>query len=283
MSPEVWAAAINKNVTIGYKCDVYSLGCVAFHVLSGEFPVMAKTNEPTDWLKKIKLGPNWRLLKHCSTEAVDLVKKMMTIDERFRPTARECLAHPWFASSVSKTTSILSQEQLKALIKYNSKTAFEKAVYMKIATSSRVAELARVNQIFYQIDSESNGFLDRHQCAHALEELGMPKEIAAQTARSLDADGNNRIDYTELAAGIISVSADHIDNMLWTVFTSLDKDNNGFLEVKEIKNLLNQGAVHNIGLEANEKEINDTMKALDTDKNGTISFSEFKNYFLTRK
>ena len=284
MSPEVWAAAINKNVTIGYKCDIYSLGCVAFHVLTGEFPVMAKTNEPTDWLKKIKLGPNWRLINHCSADAIDLVKKMMTIDERIRPTARECLSHPWFLSSPkSASRSLLSDEQLKALIKYNSKTAFEKAVYMKIATSSKVSELARVNKVFYQIDTEANGFLDRHQCAHALEQLGMPKEIAAQTARSLDADGNNRIDYTELVAGVISVSTDHIDNMLWTVFTSLDTDNNGQLDVNEIKHLLNQGAIHNIGLEANEKEIKDTILAMDTDKSGTISFQEFKDYFLSRK
>ena len=287
MSPEVWAAAVNKNVTIGYKCDVYSLGCVIFHVLSGEFPIMAKTNEPGDWLKRIKIGPNWNLLRHCSGDAVDLVKKMMTIDERIRPTARDCLGHAWFKSSFrgpgELKRSLLSDEQLKALIKYNSKTAFENGVYMKIATSSKVSELARVNKIFYSIDANSQGFLDKHQCSSALEQLGMPKEIAEQTARSLDADGNNRIDYTELVAGVISVSEDHIDNMLWTVFTSLDRDNNGRLDLNEIRTLLNQGAIHNIGLEANEKEIRDTMTAMNKDKSGTVNFAEFKEYFLSRK
>ena len=287
MAPEVWGSAINKSVSIGYKCDIYSLGCVIFHVLTGDFPVMAKTNEPADWLRKIKLGPNWSNLDHCSSEAIDLVKKMMIIDERLRPTARECLQHPWFKQSFRNNPEekkpILTSEQLKALIKYNSRTAFEKAVLMKIATSSKVSELARVNKIFYSLDSDNKGYIDRPQCANALTELGLPREIAEQTARTLDADGNNRVEYTELVAGLISFSDDHLEQMLWTVFTSLDRDGNGSLDVHEIKRLLNQGAIHNIGLEANEKEIEDSISKIDTDRSGTISFPEFKEYFLSRK
>ena len=287
MAPEVWGSAVNKSVSIGYKCDIYSLGCVIFHVLTGDFPIMAKTNEPSDWLRKIKLGPNWTQLEHCSSEAIDLVKKMMNIDERLRPSARECLQHPWFKQSFrnnqQEKTSLLTPEQLKALIKYNSRTSFEKAVFMKIATSSKVSELARVNKIFYSLDTDGKGYLDRLQCANALRELGLPQEIAEQTARTLDADGNNRIEYTELVAGLISYSDDHLEQMLWTVFTSLDRDGNGYLDVHEIKQLLNQGAIHNIGLEANEKEIEGIISRIDKDKSGTISFSEFKEYFLSMK
>ena len=292
MAPEVWGSAVNKNVSIGYKCDVYSLGCVIFHVLTGDFPIMAKTNEPSDWLRKIKIGPNWSLMSHCSPDAVDLVKKMMTIDERLRPTARECLLHPWFASSsprarptdgVKGAQALLSPEQLKALIKYNSRSAFEKAVFMKIATRSKVSELARVNKIFYALDSESKGFIDKAQCGYALSQLGLPRDMADQIARSLDADGNNRIEYTELVAGLISFSEDHIDNMLWTVFTGLDRDANGYLDVSEIKRLLNQGALHNIGLEAQEAEIVQIFNSIDKDKSGTISFVEFKDYFMNKR
>lgn len=286
MAPEVWGSAINKNVSIGYKCDVYSLGCVMFHVLSGDFPIMAKTNEPNDWLRKIKIGPNWSLLSHCSPEAVDLVKKMMTIDERLRPTARDCLQHPWFSSSGrdSKTgPAMLSSDQLKALIKYNSRTAFEKAVFMKIATRSKVSELARVNKIFYALDADSKGYIDKAQCAQALVQLGLPRDMAEQVARSIDADGNNRIEYTELVAGLISFSEDHIDNMLWTVFTGLDRDGNGYLDITEVKRLLNQGALHNIGLEAQEEEIVQIFNSIDKDKSGTISFAEFKDYFISRR
>ena len=287
MSPEAWATAVNRNISIGYKTDVYSLGCVIFQTLCGEIPVLAKTTEPNDWLRKIKLGPNWNLLKHCSTEAIDLVKKMMTIDERIRPTARDCLDHKWFQGSFRKSElgrkSLLSPDQIKALIKYNSKTAFEKAVFMKIATHSRVSELSRISTVFYALDKDSKGFLEKGPFSQALQELGMPKEIADQTARSLDVDGNNRIDYTELVAGLISMSEQHVDNMLWTVFTSLDTDNNGYLDVHEIKSLLNQGAMHNIGLEANEDEVRRTIEAMDKDKSGTVTFNEFKEYFLSRK
>jgi calcium-dependent protein kinase len=288
MSPEAWATAVNRNISIGYKTDVYSLGCVIFQTLTGQIPVLAKTNEPNDWLRKIKLGPNWNLMRHCSPEAIDLVKKMMAIDERVRPTAKECIDHKWFKGSFRNAERdskkpLLSDEQIKALIRYNARTAFEKAVLMKIATHSKVSELTRVNQIFYTLDRDSKGYLDKSQCSQALITLGMPRDLADQTARSLDADGNNRIEYTELVAGLLSISGDHIDNMLWTVFTSLDKDNNGYLDVHEIKDLMNQGAVHQIGLEANEEEVRSTIAAMDTDKSGTITFNEFKHYFLHRK
>jgi calcium-dependent protein kinase len=288
MSPEAWATAVNRNISIGYKTDVYSLGCVIFQTLTGQIPVLAKTNEPNDWLRKIKLGPNWNLMRHCSPEAIDLVKKMMAIDERVRPTAKECIDHKWFKGSFRNAERdskkpLLSDEQIKALIRYNARTSFEKAVLMKIATHSKVSELSRVNQIFYTLDRDSKGYLDKSQCSQALITLGMPRDLADQTARSLDADGNNRIEYTELVAGLLSISGDHIDNMLWTVFTSLDKDNNGYLDVHEIKDLMNQGAVHQIGLEANEEEVRSTIAAMDTDKSGTITFNEFKHYFLHRK
>jgi len=294
MSPEAWATAVNRNISIGYKTDVYSLGCVIFQTLCGEIPVLAKSTEPNDWLRKIKIGPNWNLLKHCSSDAIDLVRKMMTIDERVRLTARECLDHGWFRGSFRKTvvlesgggrprSSLLSPDQIKALIKYNTKTAFEKAVFMKIATHSKVAELPRISRVFYALDSDSKGFLEKSQFSQALQQLGMPKDISDQTARSLDVDGNNRIDYSELVAGLISMSEDHVDNMLRTVFTSLDTDNNGLLDVNEIKGLLNQGAMHNIGLEANEEEVRKTLESMDKDKSGTVSFAEFKEYFLNRK
>ncbi len=288
MSPEAWATAVNRNISIGYKTDIYSLGCVIFQTLTGQIPVLAKTNEPNDWLRRIKLGPNWNLMKHCSAEAIDLVKKMMAIDERIRPTAKECLEHKWFKSSFKNTARdskkpLLSDDQIKALIKYNAKSSFEKAVLMKIATHSKVSELGRVNQIFYALDTECKGYLDKNQCAQALITLGMPKDLADQTARSLDADGNNTIEYTELVAALLSISGDLIDNLLWTVFTSLDTDNNGYLDTNEIKDLLNQGAVHQIGLEANEDEVKATLAAMDKDKSGTITFNEFKDYFLNRK
>lgn len=288
MSPEAWATAVNRNISIGYKTDIYSLGCVIFQTLTGQIPVLAKTNEPNDWLRKIKLGPNWNLMRHCSADAIDLVKKMMAIDERIRPTAKECLEHKWFVGSFRNAARdskkpLLSEDQIKALIRYNAKTSFEKAVLMKIATHSKVSELGRVNQIFYALDSDSKGYLDKGQCAQALVTLGMPKDLADQTARSLDADGNNKIEYTELVAGLLSISGDHIDNMLWTVFTSLDTDNNGLLDIHEIKDLMNQGAIHRVGLEANEGEVKATLAAMDKDKSGTITFNEFKDYFLNRK
>ena len=52
--------------------------------------------------------------------------------------------------------------------------------------------------------TEARWFLDKAHCAEALCMLGLPREFADQTARSLHADGNKRIEYAELVAGLIS-------------------------------------------------------------------------------
>lgn len=95
MAPEVWKAALGLS-TFGTKCDIYSLGCVLFCMLSrkGEYPVSLRSPDPRLWLDAIEKGPDWSFINH--TKAKDLVKQMLTFHEDERPDARECLQHTWF-------------------------------------------------------------------------------------------------------------------------------------------------------------------------------------------
>jgi serine/threonine protein kinase len=112
------------NGYYGYKMDIWGIGCVIFEVLA-LYPLFPGKDE-ADQIKKVhdilgapkaetlrkfrKAGSHLelnfppqhgsgikRLLPHCSSEAVDLICKMLAYDPDERITARDAMKHPWFA------------------------------------------------------------------------------------------------------------------------------------------------------------------------------------------
>jgi len=153
---------------------------------------------------------------------------------------------------------------------------------MQVATNMRAIEIPKINDIFLSMDREKTGSLSKEECTAGLIRLGVPTAVAAETAASLDVDGDGRIDYSELVAGVITFFDDHLDVQLWKVFTSMDTDGSGTLELDEIRTLLKQGELHNLGLVPPEADIERTLRALDGNNNGQISFDEFKAFFTPK-
>ena len=155
MSPEVWLLAQGKVKSVGYKTDLYSIGCVLFHVLSGTFPILARGVDPVVWIQAIKRGPNFDLMNHCSREATDLCRRLLAFREEDRPTAREALNHAWFKLSPEIHLNKLTPDMMKNLAGYARKSAFEKAVLLQVATLAKAADVPHINGIFRALDREA--------------------------------------------------------------------------------------------------------------------------------
>ena len=90
MAPEV----LDGNLTD--KCDLWSVGCILYTMLTGFPPFNAKSD--AEILAKVRIGRySEQTLKECnlSEEVKDFIKRLLTKDPSERPSAAEALQDPW--------------------------------------------------------------------------------------------------------------------------------------------------------------------------------------------
>ena len=95
----------------GKECDIWSLGVMAYIILSGIPPFNGGSD--SEIMSAIKTGkfdfkaPVW---KQISQEAKDFITQLLTYDPKKRPTAAQALAHHWIKdkSNVSVNEQVIS-------------------------------------------------------------------------------------------------------------------------------------------------------------------------------
>ena len=90
VAPEV----LNKNYN--EKCDLWSCGVIMYFILSKRFPFTGTFND--EIINKIKVGEfdtKAPPLDKLSSNGLDLLNKLLTLDVNKRITVQEALDHPW--------------------------------------------------------------------------------------------------------------------------------------------------------------------------------------------
>lgn len=94
MAPEV----ASRNAAYGPQCDIWSIGCIAFEMLSGNPPFNAPTAPELFRLIHTVNGPSFDddVWLDVSEDAKDLIVSMLQRNPEDRVSAREALHHLWF-------------------------------------------------------------------------------------------------------------------------------------------------------------------------------------------
>jgi serine/threonine protein kinase len=116
------------------KCDMWSLGVVAYILLSGTMPATEgrHTFRTAKW-KKI------------SPEAIKFVESLMKVNPAERLSAEGALAHPWIANSLAPVTPNISKSDLQSLHTYSKATGFERSCLKMMALLSSDEDQAKKN------------------------------------------------------------------------------------------------------------------------------------------
>lgn len=98
-SPFTVSPEIIKHTPYSMRTDVWSLGIVLYAMLTGRFPF--NDNTPRRLFARISAG-RYSAPSYLSTEAADLLSKMLVVDPAKRLAAGDILAHPWFECELSQ-------------------------------------------------------------------------------------------------------------------------------------------------------------------------------------
>jgi len=223
LAPEVW------RQDFGPRCDIWSCGCLLFLLLAG-VPPFGPRLSVADLAQAVATGePDWRLFRHASTSALSLCRRMLAKDDAERPTAVECLQHPWFAGpgATDRVPKELRPESVGSLMQFHAQSKFLQVLMNVVATEMQVASVRRVRPCFAQLDADGSGYLGHEQLCDGLTGLGVSARTADQIFQVLGARASGKAAYTHFLAGCIDLIDDKLDHMLWKVFAMVDEEHSG--------------------------------------------------------
>lgn len=92
IAPEVY------NKDYGQKCDVWSIGIIAYILLSGQMPFGDRKTTNDEMEKLICKGEfnfNDKVWTSISTQAKEFISSLLIVDQNKRPSAKEAIQLPW--------------------------------------------------------------------------------------------------------------------------------------------------------------------------------------------
>eukprot|EP00930_Biecheleria_cincta_P018147 TRINITY_DN1422_c0_g2_i1.p1 TRINITY_DN1422_c0_g2~~TRINITY_DN1422_c0_g2_i1.p1 ORF type:complete len:474 (+),score=104.49 TRINITY_DN1422_c0_g2_i1:286-1707(+) len=265
----------------GEKCDIWSIGVVAYILLCGFPPFSGDTDSQI--LKAVKKGafdfpsPEW---DNISKEAKDFIRKMLVLDVSARSSAEQLLEDEWLRKSLSgETVGTLNLKIGENLRKFSGMSKLKKVALTLIAQQLDDAKIQDLKNTFSALDKNKDGTLTIKEITDGMSKhsLEMPADMADALQR-VDTDGSGVIDYTEFIAATLEQSRYMRDEVMWSAFRVFDKDGDGKISKEELGQVV---AESRDDLERVQADVLAMIQEADTNKDGFISFEEFKAMMKT--
>ncbi|KAI4319124.1 hypothetical protein MLD38_032761 [Melastoma candidum] len=267
MAPEV----LKRNY--GPEVDIWSAGVILYILLCGVPPFWAETEQGVALailrgVIDFKREP-W---PQVSDTAKNLVRKMLDPDPKKRFTAQQVLDHPWIQNAKKASNVPLGDIVRTRLKQFSMMNRFKKKALRVIAEHLSIEEVEVIREMFALMDTDGDGRVTYAELKAGLQRVG--SQLAEPEIKMLmevaDVDGNGVLDYGEFVAVTIHLQRIENDEHFRRAFTFFDKDDSGYIELLEL-----QDALVDESNEIDAAVLTEIMHEVDTDKDGRISYDEF--------
>merc|ERR1712083_201841 len=169
----------------------------------------------------------------------------------------------------------ISQDVIRVLKQFNQQSKLKKAITKTLAAHMGDEPQKKIREHFKRLDKNGDGALSADELSFLLRDMGHNPAFAKQQAEEIikqsDDDGSGEIEFEEFAQiwqrKLLTVNQSYIH----AVFTVLDENGDGSIDADELAKVL----------EVNDQQkIEAYIKEVDTDRNGKISFEEFRRAML---
>ena len=279
IAPEVFSGNID---IYDEKSDIWSIGIILYRALTRKYPFIGRNEDETiSFIIDKDHDCNNELLLGHSNEIQDLIKKLLKKDPNERPSAKEALNHEWFKKfNPRRLFTNFKKEEMKPFIDNLCNFSFTKIHQLVIAflvhNLPETESSQKILKLFRYFNESGNCELSKEELKNGLKEFKEGIEIDDKLDnifKELDGDKNGFIEFEEFLRACIDKKEILNDKYLSYAFRFLDKQNKKLLSPQQI--------ISAFFSEENNNALKETMNKIlsknDYDKNGLISFEEFKN------
>ena len=272
------------------KCDIWSIGAVAYLLLCGEPPFTGNSNN--EIFKKIvndNVRFNFYKWKNISNNAKDFVRICLNKNGNKRPSASEALKYPWFNNVLKETHNInnIKKEIMINIKNFNINYEFKKMVLKYLINNLTDEEKKIYKEAFYAVDINHNGFILPQELKHTydLMNINITIDQINYLFNILPQNKNLGMGYSEFIMAGVDQKKLFTKENLEDSFNYFDINKTGFIEYDNLNSALLRMGKKYVYSEDIISIINDVGKIINKDikneeKYSKISKEDFMKIFL---
>lgn len=277
MAPEVVRNVEDRQGIIYKKSDMWSFGVCIFIMLNGQPPFIGSSKDSLFYnilfQNQIKFS-----CESISSEAKDLVFKLLQRVPAERLSVDQALRHPWIVTG-GKNENEIMKTTIDALKLYSTKYAIQRALQNVAVKNMDEGDEELCRKLFNKFDTNRDGNITREECIEALLRDGAKEEEAIRVSETMilstDDNNDNLIQYDEFKHAIVRHGITTDEHKMLAIFNALDANNDGFIVINEFTSCLPEGA------DAERDKLVQAFKAADENNDDKLTWNEFKKILAT--
>ena len=244
------------------KCDIWSIGIITYVMLTGILPFEGETNDEIFnkiLTKEVNFEhPNFNII---SNEAKMFIKLCLEKDPNKRISAQRLIENNWIKNSLLKNNSLKS-DILYNLKNLNAINKMKVLIISYIVNNLSQTEQQKLQDAFYAIDLDHTGQICSEELYKACEENNIPisKSEINNIIQNLNicynrASNKNVLDYQQFLMAVYDIEKNIDRNKIEKAFEFFDINQDGFIDVDDLKNFYLRSGLKLLNEDEDIKEI----------------------------